>query len=480
MWVNKETIKKVRMGDMTTSTDTLFGTDGIRGLANTGAITPVQLMNVAAAVSLCLKRGNHRHLAIIGKDTRLSGYMIEPALVAGFSAMGVDVITTGPLPTPAVAKLVRSMRADLGVMISASHNPYHDNGVKFFGSDGFKLSDEDEAEVARLVHTDLSSHYAQPHAMGRVRRMEDSIGRYIEAVKMTFPRGLRLDGLRLVLDCAHGAAYKIAPTIFWELGAEVCSIGVSPDGFNINAQCGSLHPEQLCARVIAEKADLGIALDGDADRLILCDKNGTLINGDAILAIIAGYWYEQGLLRGDGVAATVMSNMGLEHFLSTLNLKLYRTPVGDRHVVEAMRQNGLNLGGEQSGHIIVGEHATTGDGLIAALQVLAVMQQHDLDSTSLTHILKPFPQKIRNLKNVDKSLLHDTTVTKRLEKLQEKVEKTARIVVRPSGTEPLIRIMVECQDEDKIDALLNEAESILFDGKVNKLLNPERSVEAAS
>jgi phosphoglucosamine mutase len=297
---------------------------------------------------------------------------------------------------------------------------------------------------------------------------------------MTFPRGLRLDGLRLVLDCAHGAAYKIAPTIFWELGAEVCSIGVSPDGFNINAQCGSLHPEQLCARVIAEKADLGIALDVDADRLILCDKNGTLINGDAILAIIAGYWYEQGLLRGDGVAATVMSNMGLEHFLSTLNLKLYRTPVGDRHVVEAMRQNGLNLGGEQSGHIIVGEHATTGDGLIAALQVLAVMQQHDLDSTSLTHILKPFPQKIRNLKNVDKSLLHDTTVTKRLEKLQEKVEKTARIVVRPSGTEPLIRIMVECQDEDKIDALLNEAESILFDGKVNKLLNPERSVEAAS
>jgi phosphoglucosamine mutase len=365
-------------------------------------------------------------------------------------------------------------------MISASHNPYHDNGVKFFGSDGFKLSDEDESEIARLVHTDLLDHYAQPHAMGRVRRMEDSIGRYIEAVKMTFPRGLRLDGLRLVVDCAHGSAYKIAPTIFWELGAEVCTMGVSPDGFNINAQCGSLYPEQLSARVIAEKADLGIALDGDADRLILCDKNGTIINGDAILAIITGYWYEQGLLRGDGIAATVMSNMGLEHFLATLNLKLYRTPVGDRHVVEAMRQNGLNLGGEQSGHIIVGEHATTGDGLIAALQVLAVMQQHDLDSTALTHILKPFPQKIRNLKNVDKSLLQDATVMKRLEQLQAKIGKTARILVRPSGTEPLIRIMVECQDEDKIDPLLNEAESILFDGKVNKLLNPDRQVEATS
>ena len=456
-----------------TNTTSFFGTDGIRGLANVSPITPQQLMQAASAVSLRLRQGNHRHLAIIGKDTRLSGYMIEPALVAGFSAMGVDVITTGPLPTPAVAKLVRSMRADLGVMISASHNPYHDNGVKFFAKDGFKLSNEDENEITRLMFTDMSQYYVQPHAMGRVRRMEDSIGRYIEAVKMTFPRGLRLDKVRIVLDCANGAAYKIAPTIFWELGAEVCTIGASPDGFNINAQCGSMYPEQLASRVVAEKADIGIALDGDADRLVLCDKNGKLINGDAILAIITGYWYEQKMLRGNGIAATVMSNMALEQFMDTLKLNLYRTPVGDRYVVEAMRKHGLNLGGEQSGHIIVGEHATTGDGLIAALQVLAVMQQHELDSTALSQILTPFPQKIRNLKNVDKIILSDSAVAKRLQQLQEKIGKNGRLVVRPSGTEALIRIMVECYNESQIDDYLNEAESILFDAKVKVLMEKQ-------
>lgn len=348
----------------------MFGTDGVRGLANKEPITPQTVLRLAMAVGQRFRRGDHRHLVVIGKDTRLSGYMLEPALTAGFVSMGMDVVLVGPLPTPAVAVLTRSLRADLGVVISASHNPYFDNGIKLFGPDGYKLSDEEEAAIEQLMDSpDLEP--AESGDLGRARRLDDAQGRYIEYVKQTFPRGLRLDGLRIVVDCANGAAYKVAPTVLWELGADVVSIGVEPDGTNINRNCGATAPETLSERVVATGADLGLALDGDADRVIICDEHGAIVDGDQLMALIAGEWLAADRLRGGGVVATVMSNLGFERHLGGMGLELARTAVGDRYVVEKMRQGDYNLGGEQSGHIIMSDYGTTGDGLIAALQVLA-------------------------------------------------------------------------------------------------------------
>ncbi|EGO94496.1 phosphoglucosamine mutase, partial [Acidiphilium sp. PM] len=351
----------------------LFGTDGIRGRANTAPMTAEIALRLGQAAGLLFTRGDHRHRVIIGKDTRLSGYMLEPALTAGFIGAGMDVTLAGPLPTPAIAMLTRSLRADLGVVISASHNPFEDNGIKLFGPDGAKLSDETEAEIEALMEEDLSGRLAAPSALGRAMRLVDAAGRYVESAKSSLPRGLRLDGLRVVLDCANGAAYKVAPAALWELGAEVITLGVSPDGFNINHECGSTVPSALSAAVVKHRADLGIALDGDADRVILADERGRIIDGDQVLALIARAFQADGRLSGSGIVATVMSNLGLERYLGGLGLALHRTPVGDRYVAEHMRAHGLNLGGEQSGHVILADFATTGDGLIAALQVLAVL-----------------------------------------------------------------------------------------------------------
>ena len=351
----------------------LFGTDGIRGTANTDPMTAETALRLGQAAGIMFVRGSHRHRVLIGKDTRLSGYMLEPALVAGFIGVGMDVHLVGPLPTPAIAMLTRSMRADLGVMISASHNPFEDNGIKLFGPDGYKLSDATEAEIEALMASDLSTRLSAPAALGRASRLTDAAGRYIEGAKSTFPRGQTLDGLKIVVDCAHGAAYKVAPTVLWELGATVIPLGVSPDGFNINRECGSMVPEHLCRAVVEHGADLGLALDGDADRLLLSDETGRLVDGDQILALTAQSWHRAGRLRGGAVAATVMSNLGLERFLTAQGIELRRTAVGDRYVMERMRADGLNLGGEQSGHIILADYSTTGDGLVAALQVLAVL-----------------------------------------------------------------------------------------------------------
>ncbi|MEM9684510.1 MAG: phosphoglucosamine mutase, partial [Pseudomonadota bacterium] len=346
-----------------------FGTDGIRGRANEAPITPDMVLRLAMAAGERFRRGDHRHTAVIGKDTRLSGYMLEPALTAGFISMGMDVVLVGPMPTPAVAMLTRSMRADLGVVISASHNPYEDNGIKLFGPDGYKLSDEEESAIEAVMESgDMA--LAPSSGLGRARRMDDAPGRYIEFVKQTFPRGRRLDGLKVVIDCAHGAAYRVAPTVFWELGAEVVPVGVQPDGLNINRNCGATSPDMMCEQVVAHGAHIGIALDGDADRLIVADEQGRIMDGDQLMALIASNWHTQGRLRGGGVVATVMSNLGFERHLKSLGLQMVRTPVGDRYVVEHMVTNDFNVGGEQSGHIILNDYVTTGDALIAALQVL--------------------------------------------------------------------------------------------------------------
>src|ERR1700720_2232709 len=350
----------------------LFGTDGIRGTANSEPMTPETALKVAMSVGESLHNGSHKHLVVIGKDTRLSGYMLEPALTAGFITMGMDVVLVGPLPTPAIAMLTRSLRADIGVVISASHNPYGDNGIKLFGRDGYKLSDELEHKIEASLERGPARR-AGPAELGRAKRLEDAGGRYIEFVKQSFPKGLRLDGLRVVVDCAHGAAHKVAPTVFWELGADVFSIGVSPDGFNINRDCGALSPENMRQEVLARRADIGIALDGDADRLIVADERGVILDGDQLMALIATNMAQGGRLRGGALVATIMSNLGLEHYLAGQSIGLHRTAVGDRHVVEKMRSLGCNLGGEQSGHIILSDYATTGDGLISALQVLAAI-----------------------------------------------------------------------------------------------------------
>ncbi len=432
----------------------LFGTDGIRGTANVEPITAETALAVAKAAGRQFMRGDHRHTVVIGKDTRLSGYMLEPAMTAGFISVGMDVVLLGPLPTPAVGMLTRSLRADLGVMISASHNPYQDNGIKLFGPDGFKLSDEVEHEIEARI--DNGSKLAPPHQLGHAQRLDDALGRYIEFVKSSFPRGLRLDGLKVVVDCANGAAYRVAPKVLYELGAEVVSIGVYPDGFNINQRCGATDPERMQEAVITHSADFGIALDGDADRAILADERGQIVDGDQVMALVARSWLRDGRLAGDAVVATVMSNLGLERFLNDLGVGLERTPVGDRYVVERMRAGGFNVGGEQSGHIVLTDFATTGDGLIAALQVLAVVVEAGRPASEVTRLFDPLPQLLRNVRFNGGQPLEDDRVRAAIRDGESRLGKAGRLVIRKSGTEPLIRVMAEGEDEALIDAVVGD------------------------
>jgi phosphoglucosamine mutase len=433
-----------------------FGTDGIRGRINTSALTPEIAMKAGMAAGRIFTRGAHRHRVVIGKDTRLSGYMIESALVSGFTAVGMDVFQFGPLPTPAVAMLTRSLRADLGVMITASHNPYHDNGIKFFGPDGQKLSDAVEMEIERLMDGGLEAGLATEDAIGRAKRIDDSQARYIEFAKRTFPRNLRLDGLRIVIDCAHGAAYKVAPEVLWELGADIVPLGVSPDGTNINLDCGSTAPEAMCTKVREMRADFGIALDGDADRVVMCDERGQIIDGDQILALIAKSWSKSGTLKGGGVVGTVMSNAGLDRYLASLKLTLGRAAVGDRYVLEEMRKGGFNVGGEQSGHIILSDFSTTGDGLIAALQVLAVLAQDGKPASEAAHLYEPLPQVLENVRFRNGSPLDDAKVKSSIDAGNAKLGASGRILVRKSGTEPLIRVMAEGDDEKLVRAVVRQ------------------------
>jgi phosphoglucosamine mutase len=434
----------------------LFGTDGIRGTANTAPMTAEIALKLGQAAGLLFTRGNHRHRVIIGKDTRLSGYMLEPALTAGFTSAGMNVTLAGPLPTPAIAMLTRSLRLDLGVVISASHNPYEDNGIKLFGPDGAKLSDETELEIEALMAADLTGRLAAAHRLGRASRLVDAAGRYIEAAKSSLPRGLRLDGLRIVLDCANGAAYKVAPAALWELGATVISIGVEPDGFNINKGVGSTAPDHLCAAVIEHSADIGIALDGDADRVIIADERGEIVDGDQILGLIARDMHAQGRLTGGGIVATVMSNLGLERFLAGLGLSLRRTQVGDRYVAEAMRETQTNLGGEQSGHVILSDFATTGDGLIAALQVLAVLVRSGRRASEVCRVFAPLPQLLRNVRYAGASPLALPHIQTAIAAAGEQLRATGRVLIRPSGTEPLIRVMAEGEDLAEIQQIVEE------------------------
>ncbi|WP_174275333.1 phosphoglucosamine mutase [Sphingomonas bacterium] len=422
-----------------------FGTDGIRGRTNEGALTPETAMRVGQAAGAHFLRGSHRHRVLIGKDTRLSGYMMESALTAGFTSVGMDVTLVGPMPTPAVAMLTRQMRADLGVMISASHNPYVDNGIKLFGPDGYKLSDEAEAAIERGI--DSVPTLAPAETIGRARRVEDAQGRYISTAKSTFPDHLRLDGLRIVLDCANGAAYKVAPEALWELGADVIALGVSPNGCNINDKVGSTYPATLVAKVKETRADIGLALDGDADRLIVVDDHGEIVDGDQLMALIAGASARAGTLKGDGIVATVMSNLGLERFLWGQGIALHRTPVGDRYVVEAMRAGGYNIGGEQSGHIVLADHATTGDGLIAALQVLAELVETGTRAHKLLRQFDPLPQLLRNVRFAGGQPLEDEKVRTVIAAAEKELTGTGRLLIRKSGTEPLIRVMAEGEDE---------------------------------
>jgi len=424
-----------------------FGTDGIRGTANNDPMTADIALRVGMAAGRQFQRGDHRHRVVIGKDTRLSGYMIEPALTAGFISVGMDVIIVGPMPTPALAMLTRSLRADLGVMISASHNPYHDNGIKLFGPDGYKLSDEVEAAIEHSMDNGLADLRAAPDSLGRAQRLEDAQGRYIEFAKNTFPRGLTLDGLKIVIDCANGAAYRVAPTVLWELGADVIQIGVRPNGFNINDGCGSTSTKAMRDLVVAHNADIGIALDGDADRLIICDEHGRVVDGDQIMALIARYWAKNDRLTGEGVVATVMSNLGLENFLRGMELNLIRTQVGDRYVSERMRATGCNLGGEQSGHIILSDYTTTGDGLIAALQVLAVVASGDVPVSEACHLFEPMPQVLKNVRYNGVDPLANDNVQKVIHDNEARLGTAGRLLIRKSGTEPLIRVMAEGADE---------------------------------
>ena len=429
-----------------------FGTDGIRGLTNQAPMTPEIALKVGQAAGAHFLRGDHRHRVVIGKDTRLSGYMMESALVAGFTSVGMDVVLLGPMPTPAVAMLTRSMRADLGVMISASHNPFHDNGIKLFGPDGYKLSDADEAAIEALL--DAPADLVEAGKIGRAKRIEDARGRYVHFAKSTFPEALRLDGLKIVIDCAHGAAYHVAPDALWELGAEVIALGVAPNGININDECGSTHPLLLQETVVASGADIGLALDGDADRLIVVDETGTVIDGDQLMALIAIDQQRLGLLKGDGVVATVMSNLGLERRLAEVGLKLHRTQVGDRYVLEAMRALGCNVGGEQSGHLILTDHATTGDGLVAGLQVLAAMIGQDRPASELLRQFEPVPQLLRNVRFKGGAPLEAEAVKACIADAERKLEGRGRLVIRKSGTEPLIRVMAEGDDAAEVEALV--------------------------
>lgn len=432
-----------------------FGTDGIRGRSN-GLITPDLAMKVGQAAGLVFHRGEHRHRVVIGKDTRLSGYMIETALVAGFTSVGMDVMLLGPMPTPAVAMLTRSMRADLGVMISASHNPYEDNGIKIFGPDGFKLSDEVELDIEALIGTDLATRLASSERLGRAKRIESVHARYIEFAKRTLPRLLDLEGMRVVVDCANGAAYKVAPETLWELGAEVVSMGVEPDGFNINHEVGSTAPDALIRKVREVRADIGIALDGDADRVLIIDEKGQHVDGDQLMGVVARKWLEDGRLSKPGVVATVMSNLGLERFLGGLGLGLVRTAVGDRYVLEHMREHGYNLGGEQSGHIILSDYMTTGDGLIAALQLLAVVKKLDKPVSEVCHCFEPLPQILKNVRYRQGHPLQDDSVVTAIEDARRRLGQDGRLVIRPSGTEPVIRVMGEGDDRALVSSVVDD------------------------
>lgn len=426
----------------------LFGTDGVRGPANSYPMTPEIVLRLGMAAGTYFRRGgDRRHTVVIGKDTRLSGYMIEPALTAGFTSVGMDVVLFGPVPTPAVALMTRSLRADLGVMISASHNKYSDNGIKFFGLDGYKLSDAIELEIEGMMATNVDQVLVAASQLGRTQRIDDSQSRYVEICKATFPRGLSLQGLRVVVDCANGAAYRVAPKALWELGAEVFPIGVTPDGFNINEDCGSTHPGGLKDSVLRYRADLGIALDGDADRVILCDERGTLIDGDQLLGIIAMRMKETGSLRKKSMVATVMSNLGLERALQANGIQMLRTAVGDRYVIEKMRADGLNLGGEQSGHIILSDHSSTGDGLMAALQALAIMVDRQKPASEVLRFFDPVPQILENVRFQGANPLDAANVKSAIQQNEKKLGKTGRVLVRKSGTEPLIRVMVEGENE---------------------------------
>jgi phosphoglucosamine mutase len=431
-----------------------FGTDGIRGRAN-GVITPELALKVGQAAGLIFRRGDHRHRVVIGKDTRLSGYMIENALVAGFTSVGIDPLLLGPVPTPAVAMLTRSMRADMGVMISASHNPFEDNGIKIFGPDGYKLSDDLEQQIEALLASDLGPRLASSTELGRARRVDDVRARYIEFAKLTLPRALSLEGLRVVVDCAHGAGYRAAPEALWELGAEVIAIGVEPDGFNINRDVGSTAPQALINKVREVRADIGIALDGDADRVLLVDELGLPINGDQVMAVIAESWREDGRLSRPGIVATVMSNLGLERYLHSIGLTLARTAVGDRHVLEHMREHGYNVGGEQSGHIILSDYTTTGDGLICALQVLAVVRRQDRPVSEVCQRFEPAPQVLKNVRTTSRDALRADTVQRVIADGERRLAG-GRLLIRPSGTEPVIRVMGEGDDPVLVEAVVDD------------------------
>jgi phosphoglucosamine mutase len=439
----------------------LFGTDGVRGTANREPITARSALELALAAGAQFRRGNHRHRVVIGKDTRLSGYMLEPALTAGFVSMGMDVVLLGPLPTPAVAVLTRSLRADLGVVISASHNPFQDNGIKLFGPDGYKLSDEVELAIeARVAAHDAP--LAEPEALGRAQRLEDARGRYIEFVKNTFPKDLTLDGLKIVVDCAHGAAYRVAPTVLWELGAEVIPIGVEPDGININRDCGATSPHTMCEAVLAHGAHLGLALDGDADRLIVADETGRVLDGDQLMGLVARSWSRAGRLAGGAVVATVMSNLGLERYLAGFGVGLHRTPVGDRYVVERMRGGGFNVGGEQSGHIILSDYVTTGDGLIAALQVLAVLVASARPASETGRVFEPLPQRLKSLRvNGAAQPLEALAVKEAIRAAEAALGATGRLLIRKSGTEPLIRVMAEGEDAGLVHRIVDDVISAI-------------------
>ena len=439
-----------------------FGTDGIRGRAN-GVITAELALKVGQAAGLIFRRGDHRHRVLIGKDTRLSGYMIETALVAGFTSVGMDVLLTGPIPTPAVGMLTRSMRADLGVMISASHNPFDDNGIKLFGPDGFKLSDEVEYQIEALIDSELVKKLAKGADLGRAKRIDGVQDRYIEFAKRTLPKNLSLAGLRVVVDCAHGAGYRVTPEALRELDAEVISIGIEPDGFNINRECGSTEPTALCQKVKEMRADIGIALDGDADRVIIADERGRIVDGDQLLAVIAESWQADGRLAKPGIVVTVMSNLGLERYLETLGISLARTPVGDRYVLEHMRSHGYNVGGEPSGHIILSDYTTTGDGLLAALQVMAVVKKHEQPVSKVCHRFDPLPQVLKNVRYKSGRPLENATVRSAIKNAEARLDGHGRLIVRSSGTEPVIRVMGEGDDKGLVEEVV--------DGVVDALTN---------
>ena len=438
-----------------------FGTDGIRGLANKHPMTAEVALKVGMAAGHLFTNGAHRHRVVIGKDTRLSGYMIESAMQSGFTSVGMDVFLLGPMPTPAVAMLTRSLRADLGVMISASHNAFSDNGIKLFGPDGYKLSDEIEEKIEALMDAPSSGLLAEATKIGRATRIDSAQERYIEFAKRTLPRNLKLDNLRVVIDCAHGAAYKVAPLALWELGAEVIKIGVDPDGTNINKKCGSTSPEALCEKVKEVRADIGIALDGDADRVIIVDEQGRISDGDQLLAVIAETWHRRGKLAAGGIVATVMSNLGLERYVKGLGLSMARTPVGDRYVVEYMRKHGYNIGGEQSGHIVLSDFSTTGDGLIAALQILATVVQTEKPVSEVCKRFDPLPQVLKNVRYKDGKPLEAKTVKQAIEAGRVQLGEKGRLVIRPSGTEPLIRVMAEGDDEGLVNRVVGDIVSEL-------------------